>query len=194
MGTYNHFAGKMSPLFAVLVVVVILVATPRLAEADVAGPQDDQFDEIDRMGAGQLSEKADSFVSEMRQVLNHVLGMLEDARTEKDVVKLNCVNEKLTHVRGLVRVSEEGQVSMQEAIARQDMDEARHEFTKIVVARDRVSQLRAEAEECVGQLAFVVDEELEVEVEVPPDLPDVVTDLLPVPPVVIRPPMASPFR
>ena len=162
------------------------------AQAETRDGADERFDEVERMTPRQLSDRAEGYVDEMRAMLDQVLRMLDDARAEKDVVKLNCVNEKLTHLRGLVRVSEQGQITMQEAIARQEMDEARHEFTKLVVAHDRVRQLRAEAEECVGQLAFVVDEELEIEVEIPPDLPDVVPDIIPVPPVAARPPRASP--
>ncbi len=178
----------------VILVALVLLAPTGATGADDGAPADDRFDEIEQMTPRQLSDRAESYVQEMRLMLDQVLRMLEEARLEKDVVKLNCVNEKLTHIRGLVRVSEEGQVSMQEAIAHQEMEEARHEFTKILVALDRVRQLRAEAEECVGQLAFVVDEELEVEVEVPPDLPDVVTDIPPLPPVAVRPPPASPIQ
>ena len=35
----------------------------------------------------------------MRNVLKEVQGKLEEARNTKDVVKLNCVNEKLTQIK-----------------------------------------------------------------------------------------------
>ena len=45
------------------------------------------------------------------------------------------------------------------------------EYSKIAIARGKADQLRAEAEECIGQLAFVVDEKTSVEVQQPEDLP-----------------------
>ena len=183
-----------SLLSVALIAFILPLFSASVVMAETGESGDARLDEIERMNPRQLSERAEGYVSEMRQMLEQVSRMLEEARREKDVVKLNCVNEKLTHLRGLVRVAEEGQATMQTAIVAQDMDEARHEFTKIVVAHDRVRQLRAEAEQCVGQLAFVVDEELEIEVEIPSDLPDIITDLTPLPPVAIRPPMASPVE
>ena len=47
-----------------------------------------------------------------------VLKSLEEARSEKDVLKLNCVNEKLTQIKGLLRVVQQSDVSLQEAVAK----------------------------------------------------------------------------
>ena len=132
-------------------------------------------------------------LSRMRNVLKDVLGKLEEARNSKDVVKLNCVNEKLTQVKGLLRISEQADVSLQENVARHEASGADHEFTKVSIARQKVEQLRSEAEECIGQLAFRTDENLSVEVETPQDLPGGdPTSPAPPPPVTVRPPPASP--
>jgi hypothetical protein len=132
-------------------------------------------------------------VVKMRQSLKDVIGKLEEARNSKDVVKLNCVNEKLTAIKGLLRISEIADVNLQEAVAKKESETATHEYTKVSIARTRVNQLRAEAEECIGQLAFRTDENLSVEVEVPDDLPtDDPTTPTPLPDVDVRPAPASP--
>lgn len=162
-------------------------ASPTSAEAEPSART-----EVQRMTPRQMVDRSEGYIGEMRTTLKDVLKILENARTEKDVVKLNCVNEKLTQVKGLVRVSEQSSISLQEAVAKQEIGDARHEYTKIAIAREKVQQLRAEAEECIGQLAFVIDQDMVVDVEVPEDLPEddpVVPD---VPPVVVRPPPASP--
>jgi hypothetical protein len=129
----------------------------------------------------------------MKNVLKEVLGKLEEARNTKDVVKLNCVNEKLTQIKGLLRISEQSDVSLQEAVAKKETSSGEHEFTKVMIARQKVDQLRAEAEECIGQLAFRTDENLTVEVEVPDDLPNLDPTRPQDPPDVIsRPPPVSP--
>jgi hypothetical protein len=137
---------------------------------------------------------ADEDIARMRQVLKQVLSRLEDARSEKDVVKLNCVNEKLTQIKGLLRVSEQAVVSLQDLVAGKD-EGAEAESAKITIARVKVDQLHSEAEECIGQLAFAVDERTTVEVEQPADLPGRdVTEREPPPPPVTRPPPISRFE
>jgi hypothetical protein len=140
----------------------------------------------------KIQRSADGLIR-MREVLKDVLAKLEEARNTKDVVKLNCVNEKLTQIKGLLRISEQADVALQEAVVKKESATADHEFTKVSIARQKVDQLRAEAEECIGQLAFRTDENLTVEVETPQDLPtNDVTNPAPPPPLVVRPPPASP--
>ena len=132
-------------------------------------------------------------VVKMRQALKDVIAKLEEARNSKDVVKLNCVNEKLTAIKGLLRISEIADVNLQEAVAKHEGESATHEYTKVSIARTRVNQLRAEAEECIGQLAFRTDENLSVEVQIPEDLPKEDPTLMPTEPSVdVRPAPASP--
>jgi len=132
-------------------------------------------------------------LTRMRAILKDVLAKLEEARATKDVVKLNCVNEKLTQIKGLLRISEQSDVSLQEAVAKREATTSEHEFTKVMIARQKVEQLRAEAEECIGQLAFRTDENLTVEVEIPDDLPkDDPTRPGRPPDIINRPPISSP--
>jgi hypothetical protein len=132
-------------------------------------------------------------VARMRGTLKEVLGKLEEARTTRDVVKLNCVNEKLTQVKGLLRISEASDVQLQEAVAKHEASAADHEYTKVNLANSRVDQLRAEAEQCIGQLAFRTDENMSVEVEVPEFLaPGDPTNIHTGPQGIVRPPPASP--
>ncbi|MFN7134517.1 MAG: hypothetical protein ACK4N5_20735, partial [Myxococcales bacterium] len=64
--------------------------------------------------------RSTEYLAQMRQGLKIVLGKLEEARDSKDVVKLNCVNEKLTNIKGLLRISEQADVSLQEAVAKKE--------------------------------------------------------------------------
>lgn len=165
-----------------------------LAAALAALPVGAQQPARPALGGPEMLEKADKDVASMRQVLKQVLQRLEESRAEKDVVKLNCVNEKLTQVKGLLKVAEQADISLQEAIARRD-ESAEADFAKIGMAKGKVDQLRVEAEACVGQLAYVVDEKTQVEVEVPGDLPKGdPTERGPPPPAVVRPPPASRFE
>jgi hypothetical protein len=116
----------------------------------------------------KLEAAADN-IARMKAALKTVVGRAEQARNEKDVVKLNCVNEKLTQVKALLRVAEQADVALRESLARRAAGEA--EFSKVAITRTKVDRLRREAEECIGQLAYMVDEKTTVEVEQPAGLP-----------------------
>ena len=152
-----------------LAAVLLLGAGPGRA-AQPAKPATTLERAADIPDAEKLSRSRDA-VGRMRSVLTEVLGRLEEARATKDVVKLNCVNEKLTQVKGLLRISEQSDVALQEAVAKKDSTASEHEYSKVSIARSKVEQLRGEAEQCIGQLAFRTDENLTVEVEVPSGLP-----------------------
>jgi hypothetical protein len=171
----------------------------------------------------KLEAAADN-IARMKAALKQVLARAEQARNEKDVVKLNCVNEKLTQVKALIKVAEQADLALHESVASRDAG-GEADFSKIAIARTKVDRLRAEAEQCIGQLAYMVDEKTTVEVEQPADLPggerggadlgvatrgdnpaDEVSDIgrghcpndghCPpfTPPPIVRPPVASRFR
>ena len=146
----------------------------------------------DNVSDADKLQRSTEFLNQMRAGLKVVLSKLEEARASKDVVKLNCVNEKLTNIKGLLRISEQADISLQEAVAKKEEQGAEHEFTKVTIARQKIEQLKAESEQCVGQLAFETGP-TEVIVEYPTDLPGGdTTKNPPPPPVVNRPPPASP--
>lgn len=161
-------------------------------------------------------EAAAASIARMKAALKQVLGRAEQARNEKDVVKLNCVNEKLTQIKSLIKVAEQADIALHESIATKDNGGAA-EFSKIAIARTKIDGLRADSEQCVGQLAYMVDEKTTVEVEQPAGLPqgggdgglgvarrgeNPAEDVGRIdgrnerfePPPIVRPPPASPFR
>jgi hypothetical protein len=140
----------------------------------------------------KLSE-ASQVLARLEGILKDALKSLEEARSEKDVLKLNCVNEKLTQIKGLLRVVQQSDVALQEAVAKGDEESAQHEYAKVTIARQRAEQLRTDAVQCIGQLAYI-DERTVVTVEVPEDLPDVVTNPPTFAPVAVNPPAISPIQ
>jgi len=115
----------------------------------------------------KMSYAADT-TEEMRQAIKDVSKMLEAARREGDLNKLQCLNNRLTSIRALLQVSESAEVSMKEALSSGETERADHEFRKITVARGKAQQLRAEAEQCItdtglkaGQTVVKADEALD---------------------------------
>ena len=67
------------------------------------------------VASAERPKRAAEAISSMRSSLRLVTSRVEDARNEKDVVKLNCVNEKLAQIKGLLKVAEQSEVAMKGA-------------------------------------------------------------------------------
>lgn len=106
-------------------------------------------------------------IDRMREQLSQVETFVDQARKDRDIVKLSCVNEKLAQERGLVKVSEQAARDLEKALQRRDDDAALQLYSKVDIASRKVVRLRADAEQCIGQLAFYTDDRTVVEVVVP---------------------------
>lgn len=124
--------------------------------------------ELGFVDASQVSltdkrNRTEQMLAEERGSLVRGTELLQEARAAKDIVQLNCVNEKLTQIKGLLKLSEQASVKMYEAIAAYTEDVINHEFTKIWVAHQKTMLLKSEAEQCVGELSvYAGDTEVEV--------------------------------
>ncbi len=182
------------PAFGGLLLLAV-AAVPALAQTATAAPvviggKASGIADADR------ARRANDAVQSMRGSLRQVTARVSDARNEKDVVKLNCVNEKLAQIKGLLKVAEQSETALKDALASQD-PAANAEFAKIGIAKGKVDGLSNDAQQCIGQLAYIVDEKTTVEVQQPINQPD--RDMSgryrspppPSAPVVLRPPSAS---
>lgn len=153
-----------------------------------------QLETGEQLSDPEKIERSRKHLDVMRVALSEVLKQLEEAREGKDIIKLNCVNEKITQVKGLLKISENAGIALEEAVARRESEGAEHEYQKIAIARQKVDQLRSESEECVGEIVIGLEEEgTIVEVE-EPDFQTSLdpTESRPVPEPTSRPAAASP--
>jgi hypothetical protein len=175
----------------------LLVVVPAWAQGPAPAPS--PAAKAEALSDAEKTRRASEAITSMRNSLRQVSARVEDARNEKDVVKLNCVNEKLAQVKGLLKVAEQAEVSLRDAISNKDPS-ASTEFAKIGIARSKVDGLSGDAQQCIGQLAYIVDEKTTVEVQQPAGQPDrdtsgqVKSRPPPAMPVVLRPPPASSFN
>jgi TolA-binding protein len=174
---------------------VTSVAGPALAQVTSSAPLA-VGGKADTAANADRTRRAAESVQAMRGSLRQVTARVEDARNEKDVVKLNCVNEKLAQIKGLLKVAEQSENALKEAMATNDPS-ANVEFAKIGIAKGKVDGLSGDAQQCIGQLAYIVDEKTTVEVQQPSNQPERETSgrYRPTPPpsapVVLRPKSAS---
>jgi len=94
----------------------------------------------------------------MNQGMRRTVDILREARQGSDIVRMSCVNEKLTVIKGIIRIAEDAFRGLTQASSRNDEDQASYEHNKIMISRDRVNSLTVQAVNCVGSSATATGE------------------------------------
>ncbi len=105
------------------------------------------------------------------QISRRVLNMLDEARRERDIIRVTCLNDKLTQSNAHLRTLESRRENLQEAVNTGDEDRRNHEFTVISVLGQHFRTLEQEANACLGQDIFETGT-TRVVVDIDPSTPD----------------------
>jgi hypothetical protein len=87
-------------------------------------------------------------------ISRRVLSMLDEARRERDIIRVTCLNDKLTQVNARLRQLQSRKENLQEAVNIGDGERRNHEFTVITVIGQSFRTLEQEANACIGQDIF----------------------------------------
>jgi hypothetical protein len=141
----------------------------------------------------ETQAQARDYYKKMQETQRRVTQLQAKAKKDKDMVKLNCVNDKLMQLQGHMTVTDQSMSSLTLDIAKNDDSARQHEFTRISILYQKVVVLGTEAEQCIGEDVSYVGA-TRVDVEVDPSIPPYDPTEPPLPGIdVTRPPEASPF-
>ena len=98
--------------------------------------------------------QAESILRRASQLAERLSKMLDEARREKDVMRANCINRKLTEVNANTRNIEQRLRALRDAINNGDNNRANHEYTVLSVLSQKLDMLDQEASQCLGQSVF----------------------------------------
>ena len=178
------------------VIAVAALTVPALAQTDAAGAGGGTgqvtFQKQQQLSPQQQLVESDSQISRMEQASTSVRHQLETARAARDVVKVLCLNDKLSQIDVATRSAKDRRQSLQLAIGRNDSELGNHEFTILTVLRQRVEQLTAEANQCIGEEATLIGESkitMTVDNTLPSD--EDTTEVIPDPNQFINPPSCT---
>lgn len=174
------------------VVVALLGGTAALASTEATDVSID-FRKSSTLTPQETLAQSKDYYKKMQETQRRVLQLQTKAKKDKDMVKLNCVNDKLTQLQSHMKVTDQSMSSLNLDIAKNDDTARGHEFTRITILYQKVVTLGTEAEQCIGEDVSYVGA-TQVDVEIDPSIPptDPTDPPLPVP-IVERPPEASPF-
>jgi preprotein translocase subunit SecF len=181
-----------SSRWSLAVVIALLGGTAALASTDTTDVGLDFRKSITLSPQETLTQSKD-YYKKMQETQRRVQSLQTKAKKDKDMVKLNCVNDKLAQLQGHMKVTDQSMSSLQLAMAKSDDTARQHEFTRVTILYQKVVTLGTEAEQCIGEDVSYVGA-TRVDVEIDPSIPpeDPTDPPLPIP-IVERPPEASPF-
>jgi hypothetical protein len=118
----------------------------------------------------EMVTQSREYTKNMNDVLKRIQVLQDQAKREKDIIRLNCVTDKVVQVRVNISIAEQSIAALQEAVTRADEGERTHEFTRLTIVNQKVQVLGAEAENCIGEdLSFVGATKVDVEID--PNIP-----------------------
>lgn len=162
-------------------------AVPAPADVNLSAPNRAQ------LSPAEMVQQSQDYKLRITETQNKLNALVEAARKDKDIIRLNCLLDKVAQVRANGAVADQASAALQDAAARNDEAASVHEFTRLTIVNQKVQLVATEAEACVGEdLTFVGQTRVDVEYNgaAPP------SDLTQPPPPVgtlDRPPPSSPF-
>lgn len=84
----------------------------------------------------------------MQETLRFTLSELRSSYEDKDVIQTNCIKDKLSTIKGLLRISEEAEINLSEAVVTGQVEVVNTEYVKINMALERVRDLRSQVANC----------------------------------------------
>ena len=131
------------------------------------------------------------FINKMQDSVRRIAQLQELARKQKDIIKLNCTNDKMLQVKGHLAVGDQAMTSLQEAMAKTDDDARQHEYTRVTILYQKVLVLATEAENCIGEdLSYIGSTNVTLDIDPSIPIADVTAFAVPTS-AVERPPAAS---
>lgn len=135
---------------AVTIAISLLAGASAFAQGGGAGPPAAGPQTAAPVPAGGLAE-GEAVVTRGESLQRRVNNMLAEARRESDIIRITCLNDKLTQVNANLTTA----ISRLEAArGSSDPDKQRHELTVLTVLSQKFRVLDQEAAQCVGQELF----------------------------------------
>jgi len=161
--------------------VIAAPATPGSGDEDLA-----------QLSIEDMVKRASDSVRTMEKQLAESFKLLEESIAKGDVAATTSRNEAITAMKGLVKLSEQNLLTLQQRAAERDRSRVEHEYVKITIAAAKVAEFYAQIKSATGSPVDLDLTEVERKLEFQGRLPvvdDLTTtftepvDVIPEPPV-----------
>jgi len=102
----------------------------------------------------EMISKSANNIKIFKEIIIKLNGILDEAKKEKDIVKVNSLNEKLISAKALLKIAEQADKNLNIALKQQDLDRALREYEKVLICSKKMSIILAESEAVSGRFIF----------------------------------------
>ncbi len=141
---------RLVPLLILLGTVTAIAQPDTTGSADVTASGGVTATATISLSAGEMTSRAEAIDAQLQDDYRHVLSLKEKARKLKDVIKLNCVNDKLVQIKAQMNIAGTAKQSMEGALG-QDLTRANEFFVQVESSGHGVKELREQANACLGE-------------------------------------------
>lgn len=150
---------------------------------DASESETEPTEEVDvrrraNLGPAEQREEAARIIQRGEDLSRRVQSMLDEARQERDIIRVTCINDKLTQVNANLRTAQQRAEQLNDAIDANDSGRRNHEFTVMIVLNQKLIVLDREAAQCVGQDIYETGA-TRVTTEIDPETPEDDPTILP---------------
>jgi hypothetical protein len=105
------------------------------SQADIAVKQRSTLTPQEMVKAGN------DYFKNMAETLKRITNLQAQSKRQKDIIRLNCVTDKLVQAKVNISIGEQAMTALQESISRADEGGRTHEFTRLTIVNQKVQVL-----------------------------------------------------
>ena len=147
------------------IVAAVLLFTGAAFALPATGPETTQPTKR-VLNSGEALQSARDALVKMELTLRRAVTLQEQAEKKTDVIRLNCINDKLRGIKGHLAVSNTSITDLNVAIGKNDDSGATYQHTRVQILLQKVLVLGTQAENCVGDdLSYTGNTTVNVEID-----------------------------
>jgi len=117
-----------------------------------------------QMTPQEMIAGAATVTSAIQTLRIEVEGVQAEAREAEDMIRLNCIDDKLAQIDRVLELVEAPRADLAAVVASGDFEDRVHHYGVIVAAHDKARDVRSEADACIGEeMTFPGNAEIDVD-------------------------------
>ena len=136
---------------ALMIAASLMVPPAALSQSAPDGAVEEVLSQPDPLSDREMKEYAESVIAEVNRGVATIQKDADQAKKDRDILKLNCLNQNLSELRALLKIAETAFAQMEDDISKARDTEASHQFRSIVIVRKQAADLIIQASECTGE-------------------------------------------
>ena len=104
-----------------------------------------------KLSLTEMLTRSGELTGQVKGDLRHVQHLQDQARKQKDIIKLNCVNDKFVEIKAQANVFDTVRGELESLLGGADNSDRQGVFANVVSGAASVHKTRLEADSCIGE-------------------------------------------